>query len=128
MTIVRRLLLSWLACASAFFLLTLTPIATASSWQTVIAISTLWWIFGSLIYPILKVLLLPFNIISLGLIGGVVQFLCLWIIFWIIPGFHLHAFTIYGLTISGGLLFFVVAFAVSLFQTFLMYILDYIFP
>lgn len=107
---------NWLACVGAFFLLTLSPLASANNWQSIIMIATIWWIFALIIRPILHFILLPFNIISLGAIGALVQFLAIWLLFWLIPGFKLHQVIVAGFAIQGWFLIMVVAFVVALFQ------------
>lgn len=107
---------NWLACVGTFFLLTLSPLASANNWQSIIMIATIWWIFALIIRPILHFILLPFNIISLGAIGALVQFLAIWLLFWLIPGFKLHQVIVAGFAIQGWFLIMVVAFVVALFQ------------
>lgn len=126
-SMLRDVFNNWLACIGAFFLLTLTPVATVSNWQSLIWIGSLWWLFGVLIRPILKLVLLPFNIISLGAIGALVQFLAIWLIFWLIPSFQLHSVLIQGFRVEGWLLIAAVAFVISIFQRLLLSVLSQLF-
>lgn len=116
---------SWLACVGAFFALTFTPLATSNDWRSIALIGTAWWIFGLLVKPVLKLILFPFNVISYGFIGIVVEYAVVWLLFWLIPAYQLHDIVLFGWVIAGWWRLFVASFAIAILQKIFLAILRY---
>ncbi|MCB9813697.1 MAG: phage holin family protein [Pseudomonadales bacterium] len=53
-------------------------------------------ILYSLVRPILKILFLPVNVVTLGLFSGVINVFLLWLSTYLVPGFHIQNMIIYG--------------------------------
>lgn len=116
---------SWLACVGAFFALTFTPLADTSDWKSILVIGTLWWVFGLLVKPVLKLILFPFNVISYGFIGIVVEYFVVWLLFWLIPAYQLNNIVLMGWSITGWWLLFVASLAIAILQKIFLAILRY---
>lgn len=65
---------------------------TISGWQTLVVMSVVWGILTLLIKPVLILLTLPINIVTLGLFTFVVNALLLMLMSSIVPGFGVSGF------------------------------------
>jgi putative membrane protein len=72
------------------------PTIGFSSFITLIIASIVLTILYSLVRPILKVLFLPVNVITLGLFSGIINIFLLWLSTYLVPGFHIQNMVIYG--------------------------------
>lgn len=63
-----------------------------TGWQTVLAAAVLLALVNTYLRPLLLVLTLPFNILSLGLFTLVVNASLLKLVSWLLPSFHLEGF------------------------------------
>lgn len=96
-----KILLSLLAFELATFTLAVLSIIQADTYIQIAVLGLLLWISEFAIKPVLKVLLLPFNVVTLGALGAVVYTLLTWFCFWVVPGLSLQSIIIGGITISG---------------------------
>jgi uncharacterized membrane protein YvlD (DUF360 family) len=87
---------SWLAMVAAAFTVLLLPNVSASSWVPVVIVATLLWLVHFLIWPILKVLLLPFNLATFGFAGTIVYTVLFWLCLWLYPGFQVAPLAFFG--------------------------------
>lgn len=79
--------------ALAFYVTSyIVPGFKISGWQTLIIISIVWGILTSLIKPLLVLLTLPINILTLGLFAFVINALLLMLTSNIVPGFSISGF------------------------------------
>ncbi len=65
---------------------------TLQSWQTVLAAAVALALVNAYIRPLVIVLTLPINILTLGLFTLVINALMLQLVGWLIPGFHIENF------------------------------------
>ncbi len=124
----RSIFISLVSSLSAVWLLTFTPLASASNVYAILMLAGLWWLLQTILNPILKILLLPFNIVSFGVIGSLVSFFLIWFIFWLVPGFKIHSFIFFGFSISGVLLLVIISFCLALLEKLIYQILDAVLP
>lgn len=89
MAIILNLLISGLAVAIASYL---TPGAHVDGYLTAIIVAVVLAIVNSTIGPILKLLTLPLNILTLGLMSLVINVLMVLLVAEIVPGFTLDGF------------------------------------
>jgi putative membrane protein len=68
------------------------PGILVESFYTALVVSIAWGIIGLTIKPILKILTLPINIITLGLFSFVLNALLFWFLASFIKGFHVNGF------------------------------------
>jgi putative membrane protein len=79
--------------ALAFYITSyLIPGVVISGWQTLLVIAVVWGILTLLIKPVLIILTLPINIMTLGLFTFVVNAVLLLITSSIVPGFKIEGF------------------------------------
>jgi putative membrane protein len=62
------------------------------SWQATVAGAVLLALVNSFLRPIVIILTLPLNILTLGLFTLVINALMLALVSWVLPGFHLEGF------------------------------------
>lgn len=72
------------------------PAVGFSSFVTLIIASVVLTILYTLVRPVLKILFLPVNIITLGLFSGIINIFLLWLSTYLVPGFHIQNLVIYG--------------------------------
>ena len=79
--------------ALAFYITSsIVPGMVIASWQTLLVIAVVWGILTSFIKPVLVILTLLINIITLGLFTFVINALLLLIMTKIVPGFYVSGF------------------------------------
>ena len=76
-----------------------------------------------IIEPILKLLFLPINIVTLGLFSTVINVFILWLATYFVPGFSIAPMIIFGVQLNHFFSLLVVSVAISLFQSFVKFIL-----
>ena len=86
-TLVTLFVLSWLLPALSFLNI-----------STLIVTSIVLTILNGAIKPILKVLLLPINLITFGLFSMVLNAGMIWVATLLVPGFHVDPIVVLGIT------------------------------
>ena len=90
---IKRFLLKFLVTtASMLVVVNILPWAEVSDPAALIVAALLLGIFNALLRPLLIILTLPINIISLGLFTFVINGLILYLISYLVPGFELKNF------------------------------------
>ena len=72
------------------------PTVGFNSLVTFIIASLVLTILYSLVKPVLKILFLPINVITLGLFSGIINIFLLWLSTYLVSGFHIQNMVIYG--------------------------------
>jgi len=90
---IRSILITGITLAVLSWIL---PTVGFSSLFTLILASIVLTILYSLVRPILKILFLPINVITLGLFSGIINIFLLWLSTYLVPGFHIQNMIIYG--------------------------------
>ena len=79
--------------AIAFYVVSyLVPGVTISGWQALLAISVVWGVLSILVKPILIILTLPINILTLGLFTFVINALLIMLMSNLVRGFQVEGF------------------------------------
>ena len=81
----------------------LLPTVNIADWITLIIASFVLTLLYSLVRPVLKLLTLPINIITLGLFSSVISAVLLWLTTYLVPGFEIANTTILGVELGGAL-------------------------
>ena len=68
------------------------PGILVESFYTALIVSLIWGILGLTVRPVLKILTLPINILTLGLFSFVLNALLFWFLATFIAGFHVYGF------------------------------------
>jgi putative membrane protein len=113
MGIIKPIVITFLSIlALAYFV----PSISYENWATLIIASIVLTLLQKLVRPILTVLFLPFNIITLGLFAWLINVLILWLALVFVPGFHIDQVTLGGMHFGSFMSLVVVSFALSLIQ------------
>lgn len=88
-TAIVLLLLAWLL-----------PTVNVSNWLTLLIASVVVTILFSIIKPVLNILLLPVNIITLGLFSAVLNTALLYLAMYIVPGFTIVPMEVFGIVLN----------------------------
>ena len=120
-------LLSWLATVLALATLTLLPNVTVISPVSILITATVIWLLLVLLWPIIKVFLLPFNLVSFGLIGSLVYFLLFWFCLWIMPGVMIQPVRVFGYYLGDVAVLAALSFLLSLLQRLFSWLLGHFF-
>lgn len=87
------ILLRWLVSALGFLALSyLVPGITVKGFGTALILALLWGLVNITIKPILILLTLPFNILTLGIFTFIINGFLLWVLGGVIKGFEVHGF------------------------------------
>lgn len=85
-TILSILVLSW-------FL----PAVSVTNTVTLLLAGTVLALLNTLVRPVLKLLLLPINILTLGLLGWLINILMIYVAMWLVPGFSIAPISLLGI-------------------------------
>lgn len=88
-TIFSILILTWLF-----------PQVSVSNTVTLILAGLVLAFLNMTIRPVLKILFLPINVITLGVFGWVINVLILYLALWLVPGFTVQEITILGFVLN----------------------------
>lgn len=113
MFIIKPILITGL---SMFVLAFLVPAVSFSSWAALIIAAIILTLLQKVVEPILRLLFLPINIITLGLFGWIINALILWLAIMIVPGFNIGAITLFGITFGALMSLVIVSFFLSVIQ------------
>ncbi len=72
------------------------PSVSYGNWTVLVAASIVITLLQKIGRPILHLLLLPINIVTLGLFSGVINVILMWLATALVPGFHIQPITILG--------------------------------
>lgn len=109
-----------IATALTIFLLSWAlPTVSFKNWTTLILASIVLTLLQKIIRPILKLLFLPINIVTLGLFSLVINVVILWLATFLVPGFQIQAMTIFGLELNKFFSLLLISFFISFLQSFI---------
>jgi putative membrane protein len=113
MGILKPIIITFLSIVILAWLL---PSITYLSWSTLIIASVVLTLLQKIVRPILSLLLLPINIITLGMFSWVINVLILWFATAIVPGFHIDQVILFGFQFGAIFSLIIVSFLLSLIQ------------
>lgn len=76
------------------------PTVSFLNWTALILASIVFTFLFSLIRPVLKILFLPVNIVTLGLFSALINVFLLWLVEYLVPGFVIKDMVLFGLPLS----------------------------
>ena len=79
----------------------LPGVVILGTWQTLVAAGAVLTFLTLFIQPILKILIIPINFLTLGLASWVVNVIILWLLTVFMPQIQIHALNFSGTTILG---------------------------
>lgn len=78
----------------------LLPNVTVTDWTTIVFAAIVFTLINRLVKPIIKLLTLPINFITLGLFSVAINIGMLMLALWLVPGFVVAPLTIMGVTLG----------------------------
>jgi len=105
-TIVAIVILAWLL-----------PTVSYLDWVALLFAGIVITLLNSLVKPVLSLLLLPINIVTLGLFSVVLNVALLWLATYLVPGFQIHATTFFGLSLNYFFTLMLVSFLIGFIQS-----------
>ncbi len=98
--VVKTYLLGFIISAIAFVIATffLPGLNYGGNSDTLVRASIVFSLLNTFVRPILKIVLLPLNFLTLGLLGGLTGLILLWLVSVLVPGFTITASHFGGLT------------------------------
>jgi putative membrane protein len=108
---------------SIFILAWLLPSISYLNWTTLIIASIVLTLLQKIVRPVLSILFLPINIITLGIFSWVINVLIIWLATVIVPGFHIDQVVLFGFQFG---IFFSLAF-VSFLLGLIQSLIDFVF-
>jgi putative membrane protein len=92
-----KLLRPFIVTALSLWLLSyLLPTINITNWVALIAASLVMVLLNSLVKPVLKLVFLPINIVTLGLFSVVINVVLLWLVTYLVPGFEISNMIVLG--------------------------------
>lgn len=99
---IKSLLRTFLINAAAFWLLAnFTPAVTIEGWESLLLVSSALTLVDLLVKPVLKLVTLPLNLLTLGLFSGVLTLIILYLVIRAVPGVYVLGFAIPGFSKAG---------------------------
>lgn len=88
-----RWIIKWLILSGAVILTAyIIPGISVNSWKTALVVGIIFGLINVFLKPILYILTIPINIITLGLFGIIINALLFWLTAWLITGFAINGF------------------------------------
>ena len=106
-----------------FVLAYLLPTVSYSSIPALVVASIVLTILQKIIKPILNLLFLPINIVTLGFFSLVINVTLLWVATYLVPGFNIQAMTIFGTHLNQFFSLLVVSAFIGLLQSLIGFVL-----
>ncbi|HEX9817577.1 MAG TPA: phage holin family protein [Patescibacteria group bacterium] len=86
--------------ASLWILSYFLPTINISDWTTLLLASIVMVLVNQFVRPIVKVLFLPINIVTLGLFSIVINVAMLWLVTYLVPGFQITNMIVLGIHLN----------------------------
>jgi putative membrane protein len=106
-----------------FLLAWLIPAVSYLNWTTLLLASFVLTILQKIARPILNLLFLPINIVTLGFFSLVINVFVLWLATYLVPGFQIHSLTVMGVNLNQFWSLMFVSFLISFLQSIVGFIL-----
>lgn len=102
---------------TVFLLALFLPSISYGNITTLLAASVVIMMLQKIVKPILTILLLPINIVTMGFFSSVINVFILWLATAIVPGFHIDPMTIMGYELNYFFTLLLMSFLLSLVQS-----------
>jgi putative membrane protein len=99
-----------------FLLAYILPNVSYLDWTTLVLASIVMTLLTTFAKPILNILFLPVNVVTLGLFSVVLNVLLLWLVTYLVPGFNIQPMIILGVHLNEFFSLLVVSFLISFVQ------------
>ncbi|MBT3249187.1 MAG: phage holin family protein [Candidatus Pacebacteria bacterium] len=106
-----------------FLLAYFLPTVSYMNWTTLALAAVVLTLLNKIARPVLKILFLPINVVTLGLFSVVLNVALLWLVTYLVPGFHIEAMTLLGVQFNEFFSLLIVSTLIGVFQNFLGFLL-----
>lgn len=111
------------SAVTIFILAFALPTVSYLDWVTLLIAATVLTLLQKVIGPILKILTLPINLVTLGFFSLVINAALLWLATYLVPGFSIEATQIAGIEFNQFFTLIIVSFLISFLQSVIGFIL-----
>lgn len=95
------------------------PTISYLNWTTLLIAAIVLTLLQKIVRPILKILFLPINIVTLGLFSIVINMAMLWLATYLVPGFEIRPMVLMGVHLGYLGTLFIISFLVGFLQSFI---------
>lgn len=96
-TLIRAIIITIL---SILFLSWLIPAVSVTNTVTLILAGVVLAVLNTFVKPLLKLLVLPINLLTLGLVGWLINLLMIYLAMWLVPGFSISEINLLGMQLN----------------------------
>ncbi len=101
-----------------FILAWFLPNISYTDWVALVLFSVVLTLINVILKPILKLLTLPINIVTLGLFSVIVNVALVWLALYLVPSFSIAPMVLFGIPLGEFFTLVFISFALSLTQSF----------
>jgi len=101
-----------------FVLAWLLPNVSYTDWLTLIIFAVVFTLINALAKPVLKILTLPINVITLGAFSVILDAILLWLALYMVPGFSIKPMVLFGFHLGEFLTLILMSFVITITQSF----------
>jgi len=106
-----------------FILAWFLPSVSYLNWTTLALASVVLTLLQKIARPALNLLLLPINIVTLGLFSVIINVALLWLATYLVPGFSIEPMILFGVTLNEFFSLLVISFVIGFLQSLIGFIL-----
>ncbi|MDQ3008680.1 MAG: phage holin family protein [bacterium] len=83
-----------------WILATFTPVVDFTTWLTLLLAGIILTLVQIFVKPVLSILFLPMTVVTFGFFSVVIQVALLWLVVFLVPGFHINPLIIVGVQLG----------------------------
>ena len=99
------------------------PTVSYANWTTLILAALVLTLLQKIARPVLKILFLPINIVTLGLFSVVINVVLIWLATYLVPGFVIEPMILFGVSLNQFFSLVFVSFLIGFLQSIIGFIL-----
>ncbi len=111
------------SAVTIFILAWFSPSVSYLDWTTLLLAAVVLTLLNRVAKPILNLLFLPINIVTLGIFSVIINVALIWLVTYLVPGFSIEAITLFGYELNTFMTLVVVSVALGLLQNVIGFIL-----
>ncbi|MEN8252859.1 MAG: phage holin family protein [Patescibacteria group bacterium] len=111
------------SAVTIFILAWALPTVSYQDWATLLIAAVVLTLLQKIVRPILNILFLPINMVTLGLFSLVINVSLLWLATYLVPGFSIEASNIAGIELNQFFTLVLISFLLGFLQSFVGFVL-----
>lgn len=112
-----------ISAVTIFVLAWALPTVSYDNWLSLLIAAVVLTLLQKIVKPLLQLLFLPVNIVTLGLFSLVLNVALLWLATYLVPGFSISATTVTGIELNQFFTLLLVSFLISFLQSIIAFFL-----